>query len=53
MTKKQEPPSMAALVAQLCLLAETNREAYRALRSVMWQLVVENSSRSDFPSTFS
>ena len=31
----------------------TVRDVYRALREVMWQFVVENSSRSDFPSNFS
>ncbi len=52
MTKKQDA-DLAALVAKVCLLAETNREAYRALRAVMWKFVIENSGRSDFPSTFS
>lgn len=46
-------PSMAALVAKVSLLAEKNRDAYRELRKVMWQFVVENSSRSDFPSEMS
>ena len=49
----QQSPSMAVLVAKVSILAETNREAYRELRKVMWQFVVENSSRSDFPSEMS
>jgi hypothetical protein len=45
--------SKAQWVAKLSLLAETNREAYRALREVMWQFVVENSGNSEFPSDMS
>lgn len=44
---------MAEWVTKMSLLAQTNREAYRKLRAVMWQFVVDNSSRSDFPSDFS
>lgn len=52
-TPATPPASMAVLVTKLSLLAESNREAYRALRKMMWQFVVENSARSDFPSNFS
>jgi hypothetical protein len=45
--------SMAEWVTKMSLLAKTNREAYRVLREMMWQFVVENSSRSDFPSEMS
>lgn len=45
--------SMAVWVTKLSLLGASNREAYRALREVMWRFVVENSSRSDFPSEMS
>lgn len=56
MAKKQtetQPTDVAVLVTKVCLLAEKNREAYRALREVMWGFVVENSARSDFPSNMS
>lgn len=45
--------SMAEWVTKMSILGATNRDAYRALREVMWRLVVENSSRSDFPSEMS
>lgn len=45
--------SKAELVTKLTVLANTNREAYRELRAVMWEFVVENSARSDFPSEMS
>ena len=45
--------TQAELVTKLALLAATNRDAYRELRAVIWDFVVENSSRSDFPSVFS
>lgn len=45
--------SMAEWVTKMSLLGATNRDAYRALRDVMWRFVVENSSRSDFPSEMS
>ncbi len=45
--------SMAEWVTKLSLLAESNRDAYRAIREVMWQFVIENSGRSDFPSDMS
>lgn len=45
--------SMAQWVTKLSLLGANNREAYRALREIMWRFVVENSSRSDFPSEMS
>lgn len=45
--------SRAEWVTKMSLLAESNREAYRELRALMWLFVVENSSRSDFPSIFS
>ncbi len=45
--------SMGEWVTRLSILGATNREAYRALREVIWRFVVENSSRSDFPSEMS
>jgi hypothetical protein len=48
-----EPISTAEWVTKLSLLGESNRDAYRVLREVMWRFVVENSSRSDFPSDMS
>jgi hypothetical protein len=45
--------SMAEWVTRLSLLGATNREAYRAVREQIWRFVVENSSRSDFPSEMS
>lgn len=66
MSKKQTPAprragtqdgaegvSTAELLTRLCLLAQSNRPAYRAVREVMWAFVVENSARSDFPSDMS
>lgn len=50
---KEQGPSMAEWVTKMCLLGETNRDLYRALREIMWQFVVENSARSDYPSIFS
>jgi hypothetical protein len=37
----------------MSLLARTDPALYRALRDIMWQFVVENSARSDYPSIFS
>ncbi len=45
--------TMGEWVTRLSILGATNREAYRALREVMWRFVVENSARSDFPSEMS
>lgn len=45
--------SMAEWVTKLSILGAKNRAAYRALREIMWLLVVENSSHSDFPSEMS
>jgi hypothetical protein len=45
--------SMGEWVTRLSILGATNRDAYRALREVMWRFVVENSSHSDFPSDMS
>lgn len=45
--------SMGEWVTRLSILGATNREAYRALREVIWRFVVENSSHSDFPSEMS
>lgn len=45
--------SMAEWVAAMVDLARSNREAYRVLRALAWRFVVENSSRSDFPSDMS
>jgi hypothetical protein len=53
MTQQQKQISKAEWVTKMSLLAASNRETYRALREIMWQFVVENSSRSDFPSVFS
>ena len=50
---RQKQISKAEWVTQMSLLAAKNRETYRVLREIMWQFVVENSSRSDFPSVFS
>lgn len=49
----EQGPSTAEWVAKMSLLAATNRDLYRALREIMWQFVVENSARSDYPSIFS
>ena len=46
-------PSQAEFVTKMSLLGSTDREAYRVLRALMWRFVVENSSRSDFPSKMS
>jgi hypothetical protein len=51
--EQDRPQSMAEWVTKMSLLGATNRDAYRALRAVMWQFVVENSARSDFPSKMS
>lgn len=51
--KRPRVITQAEFVAKLSLLGATNREAYRALRDVMWSFVVDNSARSDFPSNFS
>lgn len=51
--KKTREVSKAEWVTKMSLLAAHNREAYRVLREVMWMFVVENSSRSDFPSNSS
>lgn len=54
MTKtKQGAATMAEWVTKMSLLGAANRDVYRELRAVMWQFVVENSGRSDFPSNFS
>ena len=55
MTRLNEKPSPSAAewVTRMSLLARDNREAYRAIRELMWAFVVENSGRSDFPSDMS
>lgn len=45
--------TMGEWVTRLSVLGATNRDAYRALREVMWRFVVENSAYSDFPSDMS
>ena len=50
---RKRSATRAEWITRMSLLAATNRDAYRALREVMWQFVIENSSRSDFPSVFS
>ncbi len=45
--------SMAEWIAMVTLLGQTDRDAYRVLRELMWTFVVENSERSDFPSDMS
>lgn len=52
MTKKKQVTARE-LAAKLTQLAATNRPAYELLRDLMWQIVVDNSSRSDFPSDWS
>ena len=51
--KRDTTTTMSEWVARMCLLAQSNREVYREIRKLMWEFVVENSSRSDFPSNFS
>lgn len=54
MDESQDPalatPTEAELIARLAILAETDRPAYRKVRALLWDLYVENSGRSDFPS---
>ena len=50
---KKRPVTMAEWVTKMSLLAMTNRPAYRVLRELMWQFVVENSAYSEFPSIMS
>jgi hypothetical protein len=52
-TTKARSASRAEWIARMSHLGTTNRDVYRLLRAVMWGFVVENSSRSDFPSVFS
>lgn len=53
MPAPQRAGTDAEWVTKLSILGATNREAYRALREMMWRFVVENSARSDFPSEMS
>jgi hypothetical protein len=57
MDESQDPdaavPSQHQLIAQLAVLAQKNRPAYRKVRELLWDLYAHNSARSDFPSKLS
>ncbi len=53
MATSEQPVSKAEWVAGLELLGRRNRAAYRKLREIAWQFVVDNSAHSDFPRKFS
>jgi hypothetical protein len=44
--------SKVEIIAKLALLGREDREVYRELRALLWQLVVDRS-RSDIPSKMS
>ena len=51
--RHRPPISRTELLVKLALLGREDRETYRVVRALMWELVVENSERSEFPRNLS